>query len=149
MQAAEAITVLMGIADQRHQSVKAGVTILDQPELENEQLALAIADAMLNTMLPVGRFRAFVEIATDFKADKKHPVANVTDEFTISSVTMSGIRSGIAGVAINDMDVRIVIYEQTVDGAEMVSGFQGFTKSQKFRSWLRSLDQIAEVATVQ
>lgn len=140
MQAAEAMTLLIQMADERHRDAQQGRLLIEEKDLEREKLAVAVSTAMLNSMIPVARYRAFVEV--QLRARKSHPVGSVTSEFTVSATTMDGIKSGIAGVAINDMEIRIIIFEQTASGANMVSGFEGPTKSQRFRSWYGSLHQL-------
>lgn len=153
MQAAEAITRLMVMSQQAVSDAEACIDIEDgsaeAEELRLDQLALAVADAMLNSMLPVARFRAFVEVLD--LSNKKHPVGNVTAEYTVCAVSMEGIKSGLSGVSINDMQIRAMVFEQTSTGAHPVpgGGFQGFTKSSQYRLWYRSLSETTQDETVQ
>lgn len=141
MNAAEAITRLLEHSDNFSRSPSYRREYTEQ-EQEDLQLATAVVTAMLNTMLPIARFRAFVEV--ERSAKKTHPVSRVTDEFTICAVSMKGIRSGIAGVSVSEMEARITIFEQTSSGATMVSGFQGSSKSQRYRMWYNSLDMLEQ-----
>lgn len=141
MNAAEAITRLIQFADSGEYD------LLTDEAREELKLATAVVTAILNTMMPITRYRAFVEI--EEVAKKRHAVGNVTAEFTVCAVSMAGIKSGLSGVSVNDMEIRAMVFEQTKDGATLVSGFQGFTKSQKYRSWFNTLESLEEAPTVQ
>jgi hypothetical protein len=107
---------------------------------QREQLstATAVVTAMLNTALPVARYRVFVEVAHVHK--KMSDLNAVTvGEYTLCGVNMSQVKNGLAGLYAADADVRITVFEQRADGADMVEGYEGFTRSHGYRAWYRNL----------
>lgn len=145
MNGAEALTRLIAAADQQFQ----GMTELTE-EATELQVASAVCQAMLNTMLPIARFRAHVEIDAD-QAKRTPGKAKLaaTSEFTACSVSMDGIRSSLTALSSVETNVRISIWEQRANGADMLSGFQGKTKTQQFRIFMEGLSALEALPTVQ
>jgi hypothetical protein len=120
--------------------------IPDQDKIEQLEIAQAVCTAMLNAFIPVAKYRCFVQID---RADKKgHPTGQITAEFAVTSVSMAGIKSGLSALGSQDLDVHIGLFEQKPQGADMINGFQGRTKSQNYRLWYRGLDDIADLPTL-
>lgn len=144
MNGAEALTRLIGAADQLRSRIE------DWKEQEELQVASAVCQAMLNTMLPIARFRAHVEIdAGQAKRTPGKAKLAATSEFTACSVTMDGIRSSLTALSSVETNVRISIWEQRANGADMLSGFQGKTKTQQFRIFMEGLNALEALPTVQ
>lgn len=149
MQAVEALTRLIAMADARMtQDSDQILETLEEggpeaKEIEQDQLAVAICQAMLNTALPVARFRAHVQI--EDSTDKKVPQG----EFTISAVNMLSIRAGLEVLMRHPLNVMVSLWEQRETGADMISGYQGLTKIQNFRTWVKGLDSLETMPTVQ
>lgn len=121
-------------ADETDTPIKADFSV----NREELQLATAVITAMLNTAMPIARYRAFVEVTETFKKTKSD-LSVLEGEFTICAVDMTSLKSGLAALYASDVLVRVVIFEQRPDGADMVEGFQGMTRSQNYRVWYRSL----------
>lgn len=150
MNALEAMQRLVSLADKfRHAVGYRG-------ELEEDQLdetAVAVIQRMLNTALPVTRYRVFVEL------DQVQPRAKltgvkqspVTEEFIVSGVTIRAVLGGLIGLHEAPLDVRVTLWEQRATGAEMISGYQGRTKTKGYRAWLGQIAALDErkKATVQ
>lgn len=149
MQAAEAIQLLILSMDQRHKDLGEPQEDVEQDDREREKLAIAVSQAMLNSMVPVARFRAFVEIDVEQPKRSAHQrdVA-VYHEFTISGLTMGAIRSGLIGLGAVPTNCRVLVFEQRATGADVLCGFQGQTKTQKFRNFLKELDGYEAPSTV-
>lgn len=149
MQAVEAIQLLILEADKRV-AFRKGFDPASVEEggekhewLNQTTLAIAVAQAMLNTAIPVARFRAFVEV------DDEQPKRTAAErdraifaEFTICGTTINSIRSGLIGLAQVQTNCRVLVFEQRATGADMVSAFQGTTKTQPYRTWLKSLSGL-------
>jgi hypothetical protein len=131
MQPTEAMQHLLSLADR--------VINLGQArdEEDNLKLSTAVITAMLNTALPIARYRAFVEVSKIYR--KTSDLSTVEGEFTICAVDIKALKSGLAALYSADVEVRVVIFEQRADGADMVEGFQGKTRSQNYRVWYRNL----------
>lgn len=143
MSPVEAMTILMRVADGVRTTLEA-IHPNDPVQKEDIELAQAVITAMLNTALPVARFRCFVSVDIDSK--KKSPVRR---EFTVCAPDIAGIQGGIVGLQAYQTDVHVTLWEQRAGGAEMVSGFQGPSKTQQYRRWLSSLTQHEGPVTTQ
>lgn len=134
MSPVEGINQLIAVAD-RFDSIMADAQSAEELKFhEDTKLAVAISQAMLNAALPVARFRCFVSVDRDSK--KKGPIR---DEFTISATNISAILGGLIGISQYQTDVHVTLWEQRATGADMISGYQGPTKVQRYRKWLESL----------
>lgn len=134
MNALEAMTRLIEVGDKsltRRVHADEGI---EQARLEQIELALAICTAMLNTALPVAKYRCFVKIEETF------PKTDNDTETTVCGVRMKDIRAALRPLSNARRKVYITIFEQRKDGAEMISGFQGYTRgSSGYTHWLESL----------
>lgn len=122
MQAVEALTLLIALGDQ---TLSLNSTVgTDNPELsENEETlktAISIAQAMLNTALPVARFRCFIKIESGFQLGR---------EYTICSPIIEDIVAALYPLSLLRVDVYITLWEQRSTGADMLEGFQGRARS--------------------
>jgi hypothetical protein len=147
--ALEAITMLIAEADDkialtRKMSELSEMSPEQRKHCENVEVAISVVTAMLNTALPIARFRAFVQV--DGSTMHKRVVK---DEFTVCSTTIDGIRSGLVGLREYRTNVHVTLWEQRSTGADMLSGYQGPTKITRYRSWLSSLDSFEEAPQVQ
>lgn len=147
MQAAEALQLLITLGDELlnlHPS--------QRPANENkdrEELALAVSQAMLNSMIPVARYRAFVEVDEEQpKRSKYQESIAITGEFTICSVNMAGIRGGMIGLSHVPTKVRVMIFEQRATGADVLTAYQGETKTVQFKRFLEGLHALETLPTV-
>lgn len=117
----------------------------EQAHCEEVELAISVITAMLNTALPIARFRCFVSV-------DKHSLlkSRVHEEFTVCAVNIAGIKGGLIGLNEHRTDVHVTLWEQRATGAEMLSGYQGPTKGKRYRNWLDSLNVLeAPTTTVQ
>lgn len=157
MQAVEALTRLITLADIHQMSdredIAANSSFMDAESIEkfnDDETAIAICQAMLNTAIPVARYRAFIEVeAQQPKRSKFQESVAVQNEFTICSVDMSGIISGLWGVTHIPTNCKITVWEQRQTGADMISGYQGQTKTSNYRTFLKGLPELETMPTVQ
>lgn len=99
-----------------------------EEEQERDQLAISICQAMLNTAIPVARFRAHVSLDDG-------------PEYTICATSIPSLQSGLESLLIRPQQGQVTVWEQRAQGADMLSGYQGFTKSKQYRLWLKSLHE--------
>lgn len=144
MQAAEVLTRVIAMSDELlslHPSQRPENADVDK-ESHPDYVAVAVCQAMLNTAIPVARFRAHVSIE-GVTGNTKLGLS----EFTVSAVNIDGIKSGLVGLSMEGLAVYASLWEQRATGADMLSGYQGNTKTKGFREWLKQIDQF-EVAPV-
>lgn len=139
MQALEAMQRVIALADELlglHPTQRPG-----NEDKEQEEVAISICQAMLNTAMPVARFRAFVEVDRDQpKRTKFQESVAPRDEFTVCGVTMDNIIAGLIGITHVPTNVKVSIFEQRADGADMLCGYQGQTKGKA--EWGRFINQL-------
>lgn len=151
----EALTRLVAMADRYLEGDRARRVDLEEggPELEEmdrKELAVSIVQAMLNTAIPVARYRASVELdEVQPKRKEFQQEMSARYEYTISAINMSGIISGLCGVTYVPTNVRITVWEQHPGKVEMVTGYQGPTKSQQYREFIRGLPELERSTSVQ
>lgn len=138
MQAVEALTRLIKTTDLSIAEAKSQINMEDSiiaSEIEQNEVAVAVAQAMLNTALPVARFRAHVTI------DKIGPSSKLgLGDFTVCGVSIPSIKNGLIGLSHEGVEVHVSLWEQKATGADMLSGYQGHSKSRNFRLWLADID---------
>lgn len=128
MQAVEAMTLLIRECEGQAKTAHELMTNPDysaetaDPEwreaVEQRDVALAVVTAMLNTALPVARFRCFVRIESGKENGR---------EYTICAVNIEDIVAGLYPLAKLARQVYVALWEQRADGADMLEGFQGWT----------------------
>lgn len=153
MNSLEAITRLIQFADDSLQSKmkkllgegRGG----EEVPVEDMELgvAISITNAILNAALPIAKYRCFVEIDKDQdKAVRKL----VKTEFTVCGASMSAIKSGIASLLIEPINARVMIFVQLPHNSDMITAYQGKTKSKQYRDWLIEIDKYdLPAATIQ
>lgn len=106
-------------------------------EGEELETAIAVVQAVLNTALPIARFRLHVESITDRR------------EFTVSSANIYTMLDVLKSMreGFKNTEVICSLWEQTATGADMVSGFRGKTRAQNFRMWLKQIEVIGNAPT--
>jgi hypothetical protein len=151
MQPVEALTRIIAMAD-AHTAARSELSIPLAPqgeitevpneELEQDKLAVSIAQAMLNTAIPVARFRCFVKIESGPMKDR---------EYTICAVNIEDIATALYGLARTNIAVYITLWEQRATGADMLDSYQGKTRMSKgqFNRYLDELRRYAVTQTVQ
>lgn len=148
MQAIEAMQRLIVLSDELL-SLPITQRPLNQVK-EDDEVAIAIIQAMLNTAMPVARYRAFVEVDRDQpKRTKFQDSIAPRDEYTVCGVTMDNIIAGLIGISQVPTNVKVSVFEQRADGADMISGYQGQTKGKadwtRFLSGLKALETMPTV----
>ena len=134
MQAVEALTRLIDIAD-------AMADAEDAEKAEQDQLAISICQAMLNTALPVARFRCFVQVESG-----KH----LGREYTLCGVKIEDIVAGLTPLSRAGTKVYVTLWEQRATGADMIEGYQGMSTrkpgstNNPFIGFLKSLSKYSE-----
>lgn len=146
MQAAEAITRLIAIAD-RQKSTSGTFAISPTSEFQQDlptqdeeldHVAVHIAQAMLNSMIVVARFRLFVRIESgDYKGA----------EYTVCATDVNSIRGAVKGLRFPRRDIYLQLWEQRATGADMLLGYQGSTGDRvrdrnALELWIESLGQF-------
>lgn len=143
MQPVEALTRLIQVTDLSIAEAKSQINMEDSiiaSEVEQNEVAVAIGQAMLNTALPVARFRAHVTI------DKIGPSSKMgLGDFTVCGVSIPCIKNGLIGLSHEANEVHITLWEQKSTGADMLSGYQGHSKSKNYRLWLSAIDDFEGV----
>ena len=139
MQAVEALTRLIALGDDELKKNSTYGTEAQGLSSSEEELATAVAvgQAMLNTALPVARFRAHVTL------DKIGPSSKLgLGDFTVCGTSISSIKNGLIGLSHEGVEVHVSLWEQKAAGADMLSGYQGHSKSRNFRLWLADIDDL-------
>lgn len=108
----------------------------DNKDYQDDQAAIAICQAILNTALPVARFRAFVQI-------DDIPGKQEGREYTVCAVSVPEIQQAVKYLAKVPLAVSVTLWEQKQAGAEMLSGYQGLTNPQ-YRKWVNSLIEFQD-----
>lgn len=142
MQPVEALTRLIALGDAELKQNSTYGTDHQELSPNEEQLstALAIGQAMLNTAIPVARFRAHVTI------DKIGPSSKMgLGDFTVCGVSIPCIKNGLIGLSHEANEVHVTLWEQKATGADMLSGYQGHSKSKNYRLWLAAIDDFEGV----
>lgn len=148
MQSLEAIQRLMKVA-RDYVDGWIETHLVNSPEAPMDEsvadldVAAKVVEIMLNTALPIARFRLYVELDEVVVPKKQKQLSsNHHHEFTTCSVTIDGIKSSITFLSRESTNCRLILWEQATTVARMVTGFQGDSKSKEFRLWLKSLDLI-------
>lgn len=150
MQAAEAITRLIAIADLflKPEGVEEDLSDYspeNRASYEQDQLAISVSQAMLNSMIPVARFRVFIRIESgQFEGA----------EYTVCCTDILSVRAAVHALRSPARKVYIQLWEQRATGADMLLGFQGSTVGylkgkRSLDHWLESLSQFDGPPTVQ
>lgn len=111
---------------------------------ENDKVAVSILQAMVNTAIPIARWRIHAELKNVHRTSKMGEC-----DFTVCGTSIASVKAGIVGLMREDGEAYVTLWEQTAKGAEMMSGYQGLTSAQNFRNWFRQLDQFQVEPTVQ
>lgn len=121
MQPVEAITRVLTLAD--HMTAPPGGetrnTVHTEEEQQQNELAISVCQAMLNTALPVARFRAFVK----FDSGKEEGL-----EFTVCATKIEEVIAALDPLTKSTRQVYISLWEQRATGAGMLAGYQGWTR---------------------
>lgn len=143
MQATEALTRLIEIADK---ALTAEREVTEEPErqegvLAEGETAVAICQAMLNTALPVARFRVFVQIESGREKGR---------EYTICATRIEDIVAALYPLGLMSREIYVTLWEQRPTGADMIEGYQGNSSARisrkPFRGYLDGLRKYCEVA---
>lgn len=142
MQAVEALQRLISMADELvglHPSQRPA----NEEDSSEDKIAIAIIQAMLNTALPVARFRCFVRIESGKAMGR---------EYTLCATRIEDIVAALHPLSRVKTDVYVLLFEQRADGADTLDCYQGTTKTftrasqSHFANYLESLRKYAEVA---
>lgn len=135
MQSVEALTILIGLGDA---ALKLnGTHGSEAPEYSDAeqqlQLAVSVAQAMLNAAIPVARFRCFVKIESGLSKGR---------EFTVCSPIIEDIVAALEPMNHRKIDVYITLWEQRATGAEMIESYQGPTRTMRSNSFVKYLNGL-------
>lgn len=142
MQPVEALNRLIALADiitappstHRHRT---------EEEQEQDALAISVCQAILNTALPVARYRVFVRL------EKTYPQSDVNSEYTVCCADIKSVIGALRQLAGQKREVYVQVWEQKKMGAEMVSGYQGITNglssgARRYTDWLKALSYLED-----
>lgn len=108
-------------------------------EEENERRILEAADlcrSFLDTAVPLARFRCYVTI------EGLNPKSKLgLGDFTVCGTSIPAIKNGLIGLSMEKVQARILLWELQQEKADMISGYQGDTKTLGFRNWLADIDR--------
>lgn len=143
MNGMEALTRLIYLSDCEIARKKAIINEDQVPSLdrdiEQDELSVAVGTAILNNGLPIARFRIHVTVDTIQPAKRGREQVDIREEFTVCGVSVQAVRQGILALTTVDAAVQVSLWEQRATGADMVSAFQGRTKTIHYRSWLKQI----------
>ena len=139
MQALEAMQRLVNIGRifvEHHVGADLGIGLTEEEKRAEEEVTESCdkIEQMLSLALPLARFRCHVEVDAQSRGRGR-----IKDEFTICSHSIHGIFGGLIGLSGVRTDVRVTLWEQSVEKAEMVSGYQGPSKAPRYRRWLQEI----------
>jgi hypothetical protein len=104
--------------------------------LENET-AIAACQAILNTGMPIARFRLHVDYLGK-------------GEFTICAITISMLQDQLKNIKLGkNVELQATLWEQTPTGAHMLSGFRGMSRAANYRAWIKQIEEYQNVAPQQ
>jgi len=109
-------------------------------KVEQRDIALAVVAAMMNTALPVARFRCFVRLESGPESGR---------EFTVCSVHIEDIVAALTPLSSIQRKVYIALWEQRPTGADMIEGYQGMTRAggkPRLRLFLETLQKYRVLA---
>jgi hypothetical protein len=133
MQALEAMQRLVNISQSYADSFEAGD---ESEEYTVTKEAIEKIEQMLGLALPLARFRCHVEVDAESRGRGR-----IKDEFTICSPNIHGIFGGLIGLSSVRTEVRVTLWEQSIEKAEMVSGYQGPSKATRYKRWLQEMSE--------
>lgn len=102
------------------------------PEVE----AVAICKTFLDTAVPIARFRCYVTVEGVGPKSKLG-----LGDFTVCGTSIPAIKNGLIGLRMEKVHARILLWELQQENADMISGYQGDTKTLGFRNWLADIDR--------
>lgn len=121
MQPVEAITRLIAMADRDIHDRMPMEEGEEYSENDNQdKLAISVVQAMLNTALPVARFRCFVKIDSGSEEGL---------EYTVCAVKIEEIACALRPLTKATRKVYVNLWEQRATGADMLAGYQGWTRN--------------------
>jgi len=143
-----AIQMLIRQVDDQMQATRRMAELAEMTESEREhcekiEVAISVVNAMLNTALVVARFRCFVQVDSLSILGWR---INRT-EYTICSPNIEGVIVGLMTLDQKRCSVYLQLWEQRPLGAEMLSGYQGLSKTGRYRSFVDSLKLFRENLT--
>lgn len=147
MQPVEALTVLIAVGDAALSNRSGTFPITPDSEFvedplteaqEKVKLSVAVCQAMLNTALPVARWRAFVQI----ESGKEKGC-----EYTVSGVKIEDIISALYPLTLISRNIYVTLWEQRSTGADMIEGYQGSTRSMMKKSFRVYIDGLRKHST--
>jgi hypothetical protein len=106
----------------------------ERKEFEQDQLAISICQAMLNTALPVARFRCFVRIESG-RDDGR--------EYTICSTNIEDVIAALYPLHSFSRSIYVSLWEQRSTGADMLEAYQGKTNKQFSHFFLENLKKYS------
>lgn len=108
----------------------------DNPEYILDQEAIAICRSFLDAAIPIARFRCYVTI------EGLNPKGRLgLGDYTICGTSIPSIKNGLLALRMEKVHARILLWELQQEKADMISGYQGDTKTIGYRNWLAQIDQ--------
>ncbi len=130
MQPTEALQSILAAAEKR--------ALVAPTQTERDDLAQAhqLCKSFLDTAVPLARFRCYVTI------ESVGPKSRLgLGDFTICGTSIPAIKNGLTGLRMEKVSARILLWELQQEKADMISGYQGDTKTLPYRNWLADIDR--------
>ena len=106
------------------------------PEHLKDREAISICQALMYSALPMARFECMVTVEGIGPGSKLG-----LGDYTACALTIAGVKNGLVGLSMEKVTVYVRLWERMQQGSEMLSGYQGDTKTLKFRNWLKDIDR--------
>lgn len=109
---------------------------MDPEYTESVETAVAVCQAMLNTAIPIARFRMHVSLP------------ETVPDFTVSSPSTKALIDVLQLIREKKKNqlIRASLWEQHANRAEMLHGFEGNTRADGFKYWIHQV-KVSEYGT--
>lgn len=135
MRALEALTRVIAHAEaELNLNSTRGTDAVDQSESEKElEEAVELCKAILETALPLARYRVHVEFRPTF--GDKGPY-----EYTLCAVRLNDVVKALSNLRM--AEIRVNVWEHKTSSASLIFGFQGMVGSKPFKLFLSHLTDL-------
>jgi len=141
MQPTEALQIVIDTSQlfaKHHCGAELGAGMSAEEE-ENEKRIIEAAElcsTFLNAAVPIARFRCYVTV------EGVGPKSRLgLGNFTICGTSIPAIKNGLTGLRMEKVQARILLWELQQEKTDMISGYQGDTKTLSYRNWLADIDR--------
>lgn len=138
MQLSQALQRVLGIARQNREDVGPAENDQEETEFAQDEEAIKQVEEILTVAVPLARFRCYVTV------EKVGPKSRLgLGNFSVSAVEIPAIKNGLIGLSMEPVNVYVQLWEHREEGKfDMLSGYQGATKTLGYRNWLKDIDRF-------